>query len=154
MNDESDRLKEMLAKMHDLNARVLADPQNKGTILKEFYITQMQCSDQQTADFVLLVRSMVLARENENMPENFDHTAHLKAAAPIIMGGMIIAGILGLTCIVGGVYGIYKNAQGTTEIGLFGAHLSTANVGVAFVFIGVVTLGRVVFKAIKRTAAP
>ena len=70
------------------------------------------------------------------------------------MGGMIIAGILGLTCIVGGVYGIYKNAQGTTEIGLFGAHLSTANVGVAFVFIGVVTLGRVVFKAIKRTAAP
>lgn len=76
----------------------------------------------------------------------------VNAAKPILLTGMWITGILGVLCIAGGVVAIVWNAQSPTTVKLFGANLTTGHIGVAFVFIGVVTASLAVRSAFKRTA--
>jgi hypothetical protein len=64
---------------------------------------------------------------------------HQKAALPLHIGIIAVFGALALACIGGGIYAIATNATSKTDLDLFGAHLSTGHVGVAFVGIGVIT---------------
>lgn len=63
---------------------------------------------------------------------------HLKAVAPLYMVIVVLTFFISIACITGGIYSIYRNAQGVTEFSLWGAKLSTGHVGVAFVGIGLI----------------
>jgi len=64
-----------------------------------------------------------------------------------MMAALVVGGILGCSCICGGIYAIYRNAVSPSELALLGNKLTTGHVGVAFVFIGMVVLGSVLRKA-------
>lgn len=68
------------------------------------------------------------AREAQTVPQAM--------ALPLHMLIVLVFGVLALGCICGGVYAIAANA--TTELDIFGAHLTTGNVGVAFVGLGLI----------------
>jgi len=75
--------------------------------------------------------------------------AHIEAANPVIIATIWITGIVGFSCVLGGIFAIYRNAVSPSEVELFGSKLTTGHVGVAFVFIGVVVFGAVVRKAFR-----
>jgi hypothetical protein len=63
---------------------------------------------------------------------------HQKAAIPLHIIIVGIFGFLALACIGGGIYAIAANAKSKTDLDIFGVHLSTGHVGVAFVGIGLI----------------
>ena len=63
---------------------------------------------------------------------------HQRAAAPLHVLIVIIFGLLALAAIVGGIIAIVYSSKANTEFSLLGAKLSTGDVGVAFVGIGLV----------------
>lgn len=93
---------------------------------------------------------MALKAHRLQMAAN-DGTSYIKAAKPIIILGLVVIGIVGFACVLGGIFAIYRNATSPSEVTLFGNKLTTGHVGVAFVFIGVVVLGAVIRKAFKTT---
>jgi hypothetical protein len=75
--------------------------------------------------------------------------AEMEKGKPVIIAGLVIGGLVGFTCVLGGIFAIYRNALSPSEVGLLGSKLTTGHVGVAFVFIGMVVLGGVIRKAFK-----
>jgi uncharacterized membrane protein YbhN (UPF0104 family) len=63
---------------------------------------------------------------------------HQNAALILHVIIVLIFGLLALACIIGGVFAIYLNANSQTSFDIFGAHLTTSNVGVALVALGLV----------------
>lgn len=49
---------------------------------------------------------------------------------------IIFAGLIGLSCVAGGMFGVYLNAKSDTSVKIFGMDLSTGSVGVVFMAIG------------------
>jgi hypothetical protein len=77
------------------------------------------------------------------------HNPPIEAAKSVLITGLVIGGLLGFACVIGGIIAIYRNATSPSEVMLFGGKLTTGHVGVAFVFIGMVVLGAVIRKAFK-----
>jgi hypothetical protein len=75
--------------------------------------------------------------------------AHIRAGKGIIKLGIVVAGLAGLVCVIGGIYAIYRNALSPSQVELFGSKVTTGHVGVAFVFIGLVVLWAVIRNANK-----
>lgn len=72
-------------------------------------------------------------------PENADHDGRgEKEISSINRLIVLIAGLLGLLATGGGIVAIIRNAKSESKVDIFGARLSTGNVGVALVFIGLV----------------
>jgi len=63
---------------------------------------------------------------------------HQRAASRLHIWIVCIFGILAFTCIVGGIVAVCQNAKSETEFNIFGAHLTTGHVGVAFVALGLI----------------
>jgi hypothetical protein len=121
-------------KLHELNAKVLSDPCNKLLCIKEFYAEQTP-DDTNVADIALIIYSIASAGD-QLMSSN--QTTHLKVAAPILFFAIAVAGILCLAAIIVGGYAVFKNqASGITEIHVFETSVSTTNVGIGLIFIGV-----------------
>jgi len=148
MIPQRDDLEVAKHKLHELNSKVLTDPDNKLLRIKEFYAEQSP-ADADYADIALIIYSIAAAGA-DNMVSN--QTTHLKAAAPVFLLGMILAAVLSLSAIAVGAYAIYKNAFSATELHMWGTSLSTSSVGVAMIFIGVVGAGWTIRKAFKYAA--
>src|SRR5258708_2945486 len=83
-------------------------------------------------------------------PSCFDNSMLVKRSAPVTARAsqhaalplhvliVRISGCLSFACVLGGITGIYSNAKADTKLDIFGAHLSTGHVGVAFVGIGLI----------------
>jgi hypothetical protein len=77
----------------------------------------------------------------------------------IVVGVLAFFGLLGsVAAIFAGGYLVYRGSTGSAEITLFGQHISTTNVGIACVFLGIVCLILVIRQAFdtlnKAIAAP
>jgi hypothetical protein len=142
-----------LHKMHILNTKVMSDPSKTGETLKDFYIEQVSCGDEFTAELALIVRSIDEARASQTM-NVFDHTKHLEAATPLLKLALSLAGFFGIACIAAGIFAIYKNSQAATTVSILGASLSTNSIGIGAIFFGVVALVWPIKWIVKRTAAP
>jgi hypothetical protein len=66
---------------------------------------------------------------------------------PIVIGTMVLGGLFGAF----GIVLVYLGAKGNSHIQLFGQSLETADVGVASIFIGAVTV-ILVLRALLRNA--
>ena len=64
---------------------------------------------------------------------------HQREAAPLHRQIVTVFGILAFTCVIGGIVAIISSAESKTEFDIFGVHLTTGHVGVAFVGIGLLT---------------
>lgn len=144
-NNEHKRAKETL---HELNARVQADPSHKLDVIKAYY-AECSGSDVEAADMALIVKDIV-----EAGGKAVDPVPHIKAATPILIVGMVIGGLMSIVAIVGGAYAIFKNATATTQMNIWGATISTGSAGVAFAFLGVIGLILIIRAAFKRIALP
>jgi hypothetical protein len=88
-------------------------------------------------------------------PRCFD-AGHQRSAAPIHTLIVVTFGLLALASIAGGVIAIMQSSKSNTEFSLLGAKLSTGDVGVALVGIGLVIAYftvRAVLKSIGELAA-
>lgn len=63
---------------------------------------------------------------------------HQRAAMPLYLMIILIFGLLALACVGGGIVAIIRSATSETKFDIFGVHLSTGHVGVAFVGIGLI----------------
>lgn len=133
--------------LHQLNARIQADPGNKLSICKQFYLEQV-ASDASLADIVLIVRNIVEAGGGDLAQE----TEHLRVGIPVLMFGMALMALVSLAAIGGGILALIKSANGQTELHIWGTTVSTQNVGVAFTALGVIVLGGVIRAAFKRVS--
>jgi hypothetical protein len=83
---------------------------------------------------------------------------HQRAAAPIHILIVLTCGLLALFSIVGGIVAIIRGPEANTEFSLLGAELSTSDVGVALVGIGLLityfTTRSVLRSARGRAALP
>ena len=84
-------------------------------------------------------------------PAAHEPASHQVAALPLHKLIVVVFGLLALACICGGVYAIYANAQSSTEFSLFGAKLTTAHVGVAFIGIGLLVAFFTVRSVLRNT---
>lgn len=80
----------------------------------------------------------------------FFEAGHQEAAEPVHLLIVVIFGILASMCIGAGIIAIIWNAVSKTEFKLFGAHLTTGRVGVAFVGIGLLTFLFIVRAVLKN----
>jgi hypothetical protein len=84
-----------------------------------------------------------------------DHR-HISAGTPIMGCVLAVVLILGLCLIGGGVWLVYLDSKGSTEISILGAELKTQSVGVVGLFSGLVctVLGvRRTLKTLERLGA-
>jgi hypothetical protein len=82
--------------------------------------------------------------------------AHVQAARPVHLGILKSARALSFASLLGGAYATYKGTVGDTILDLFGAHLKTTHVGIAFMGIGLVTFLlslRAILRSVERLAA-
>jgi hypothetical protein len=75
---------------------------------------------------------------------------HQRTALPLHQLIVLVFGFLAFACIVGGIVGIYFNAKSDTGLEIFGVHLSTGHVGVAFVGLGLI-IGLFMVRAVLRS---
>lgn len=68
---------------------------------------------------------------------------------PVFIVMLVIVGVVALTCVGGGILAIIFGSNADSAIELFGQRLRTAHVGVAFVFLGVVSMAYI-FRAAVR----
>lgn len=76
----------------------------------------------------------------------------VRAAHPTIRIVVLSGLLLGLAAIAAGVYFIFAGSSGKAEIVIFNQTISTNNVGVACVFIGVVAIAVALRSALKTVA--
>jgi len=135
-------------KLHELNAKIQADPCHKLEHIKVFYSEQVN-SDIALADVALIIHSIAAAGEEG---KEMNQTDHAKAVTPIFIFGMCLSAAIALSAIVLGGYAIYKNSQASTEVHIWATSISTGSVGAAIVFIGVVGLILVIRTAFRQVA--
>ena len=75
---------------------------------------------------------------------------HMHAAMPLHKLIIIISGLLSALCIAGGIVAVIQNAKSKTEFELWGAHMTTGDVGVAFVGLGLI-IGFFTVRAVLRS---
>jgi hypothetical protein len=75
---------------------------------------------------------------------------HQRAAMPLHRTIVLIFGLLALACIGGGIVGIIYSATSETKLDIFGVHLSTGHVGVAFVGLGLI-IGYFTVRSVLRS---
>ncbi len=63
---------------------------------------------------------------------------HQEKAMPLHKLIVIVFGFLAFICILGGAVGIFSNVPADTQVKFIGIQLTTKNVGVAFVGIGMI----------------
>ena len=78
-----------------------------------------------------------------------ENMEHQKAALPLHKLIVIIVGLLGLGCVIGGVVAIIIGAQAPSVVEILGAKLTTGSVGVALVGIGLL-VGLFTFRAVLK----
>ncbi len=131
------------AALHRLNAEIQQQPERKREVIQAFYL-KIAATDPDLADTILIVRSI-----NE-AGGNMQQTEHLRTARPIFLIGIILAAVLSLAAMGGGIWSMYLHAQGSTDIHAFGFALSTQNVGIAFAAAGLITFVLTIRAAFSR----
>jgi hypothetical protein len=115
------------------------------------------------SDIFMTLRKTTLGvplKSGKHMPKQIKPTVrmakpHVDAARITHLVILIITGLLALTCVGAGIYGIHKGATAKTEFVLFGAKLNTEHVGVALIGIGAVSaviIFRLVLKNLRDLA--
>jgi hypothetical protein len=137
-----------LDKLHQLTAKIEADPSQKLNILKEFYTQQLQSDEPLVADLALTMR--VILQAGNPMTET-NQTHHAKTVSPIFICGMVCSTIVALACILGGCY-VFRGPAASTQISILGASITTQNIAVAMVFLGIVGLVFIVRSTIAHAA--
>jgi hypothetical protein len=54
--------------VHELNSRILQNPERRMDIIREFYSERVEAGDRETADTVLTIRSIIMASPGPNVP--------------------------------------------------------------------------------------
>lgn len=74
---------------------------------------------------------------------------HQREARLVHLTIILIFGLLALACVGGGIVGILYGATSETKLDMFGVHLSTGHVGIAFVGIGLI-IGYFTMRSVLR----
>lgn len=75
---------------------------------------------------------------------------HIKAATPVLLGGLVVSGLLAGLCIGGGIAALVWNIMAPTEFNFLGVMLTTGHVGVALTALGVILALFVIRSSYKR----
>ena len=140
--------RELIKNLHVLNARIEECPSRRMETITMFYGEHAE-KDRNTADAVLILRSIMCGMEQEM---SLHKTEHLKASKPLLMTGMIIMFVLSLAAIGAGFYAFHLNATGDTELSFLGLHLKSTSGGVIAIVVGLFFAYQPVRLVIKRTS--
>lgn len=111
--------------LHELNRRVIADPENTLPITQQFYDEKVKAGDTDGANETLLVRSMIMARDNQIklVPQWF-------SAAGLLCGGLTLFFLMGLIVASIARYQVPQESKGLVSLFFaLGLGLSTAFLG-------------------------
>lgn len=101
---------------------------------------------------VIYAENNLLRKEEASTPSPGMARSHQQAAAPLHRLIIISLGLLALAAIGTGAYSLFRGSAGHTEFVLLGSHLSTSNVGVALVGLGLMIAFFTVRSVLKNIA--
>ena len=82
--------------VHELNNRILQDPNRRMLIIQEFYCERVNAGDRETADITLTIRSMLMDANSRSIPSWFQPAGFCTGLLTLIfLMAIVVASIFG-----------------------------------------------------------